>query len=154
MTIDSAVLLVPQKDLDIAKGRLALAPTRRRQLAVAMLRRALVAATAARFGAVMVVLDNPDDEQVFSDLDVMAFHSGLRGLNASLVAAEEEVRTRWGSIPLAVMPADLPFATPDLLDRSLCLAAPYDRAFIPDRSARGTTLLFVGGALRLHHLLR
>jgi 2-phospho-L-lactate guanylyltransferase len=144
MTGDSTVLLVPQKDLAVAKSRLALTPSRRRELAVAMLRRALVAATAARFAVVVVVLDNPDDDEVFSDLDVMAFHSRLRGLNTSLEAAEEAVRARWGPVPLAVMPADLPFVTPELLDRSLRAAAPHDRAFLPDRSARGTTLLFAG----------
>jgi hypothetical protein len=41
-----------------------------------------------------------------ADLDVIPFHPGVSGLNASLSAAEEAVRTLWGAIPLAVLPAD------------------------------------------------
>ena len=79
-----------------------------------------------------------------ADLDVIPFHPGVSGLNASLSAAEEAVRTLWGAIPLAMLPADLPLATAALLDRSLRCAARHERAFIPDMSSRGTTMLFAG----------
>jgi 2-phospho-L-lactate guanylyltransferase len=141
---DTGVLLVPQKDLDQAKSRMFLTPSRRRELAVAMLRRTLRAAAAARFAAVLVVLDNPADAIEIADLEVIPFHPGVAGLNASLSAAEEAVRTLWGAVPLTVMPSDLPLATPALLDRSLRWAARHERAFIPDRSSRGTTMLFAG----------
>jgi 2-phospho-L-lactate guanylyltransferase len=144
VTGDAGVLLVPQKDLDLAKSRLCLSPSRRRALAVAMLRRTVRAAAAARFAAVLVVLDNPADATEVVDLDVIPFHPGVAGLNASLSAAGEAVRARWGAVPLAVLPADLPLATPALLDRSLRCAARHERAFIPDRSSRGTTMLFAG----------
>jgi 2-phospho-L-lactate guanylyltransferase len=140
----TGVLLVPQKDLDQAKSRLNLAPDRRREVAVAMLRRTLRAAAAARFRAVVVVLDNRADATEVADLDVTPFHPGVSGLNASLSAAEEAVRTLWGAVALAVLPADLPLATPALLDRALQCAARHERAFIPDRSSRGTTMLFAG----------
>jgi 2-phospho-L-lactate guanylyltransferase len=141
---DPGVLLVPQKDLDQAKSRLFLAPARRRELAVAMLRRTLRTATVARFATVLVVLDNPADATEVADLDVIPFHPGVAGLNASLSAAEEAVHTLWGAVPLTVMPSDLPLATPALLDRSLRWAARHERAFIPDMSSRGTTMLFAG----------
>jgi 2-phospho-L-lactate guanylyltransferase len=143
-------LLIPQKDLDLAKSRLHLAPSRRRELAVAMLRHTVRAATAARFTAVLVVLDNPDDAGEVADLDAVPFHPGVVGLNDSLTAAEEAVRMQWGPVPLTVMPSDLALATPALLDRSLRWAARYERAFIPDSSGRGTTMLFAqqGAPLR------
>jgi 2-phospho-L-lactate guanylyltransferase len=141
---DPGVLLVPQKDLDLAKSRLFLTPARRRELAVAMLRSTLRAATAARFTAVFVVLDNPADAGEVADLDVVPLHPGTVGLNAALTAAEEAVRTLWATVPLTVMPADLALATPALIDRSLRCAARYERAFIPDISGMGTTMLFAG----------
>lgn len=144
MTADHGVLLVPQKDLDRAKSRMFLAPARRRELAVGMLRRTLRAAATARFAAVVVVLDNPADASVVADLDVIPFHSGAAGLNPSLVAAADVARAAWGDVPLTVMPSDLPLATPALLDRSLRWASRYERAFIPDRSSCGTTMLFAG----------
>jgi hypothetical protein len=88
----AGVLLVPQKDLDLAKSRLCLSPSRRRALVVAMLRRTVRAAAAARFAAVLVVLDNPADATEVADLDVIPFHPGVAGLNASLSAAEEAAR--------------------------------------------------------------
>jgi 2-phospho-L-lactate guanylyltransferase len=141
---DRGVLLVPQKDLDQAKSRMLLAPARRRELAVAMLRRTLWAASAAGFAAVLVVLDNSDDAAEVADLDVIPFHPGVAGLNASLSAAEVAVRTRWGAVRLTVMPSDLPLATPVLLDRALRWAASHERAFIPDKSSLGTTMLVAG----------
>jgi 2-phospho-L-lactate/phosphoenolpyruvate guanylyltransferase len=146
---DSTVLLVPQKNLDQAKSRLTLPRARRRQLAVAMLRAVLTSATAAGFAAVVVVLDEPDDEREVADLDVTAFHPGCQGLNASLAAADEAARTWYGPVRLAVVPADLPLVTPGLLDLSLRAAEPHARAFIADRSSTGTTLLFAGAGVAL-----
>ena len=150
MTAAPGIVLVPQKNLDQAKSRLRLAPPRRRELAVAMLRRTLRTATAARFAAVVVVLDNPADAVEVADLDVVAFHPGVFGLNAALSAAEVAVRAQWGEVSLTVLPSDLPLATPTCLDRSLRWASRHKRAFIPDMSSRGTTMLFAapGVALR------
>jgi len=141
---DRGVLLVPQKDLDQAKSRMQLSPPRRRDLAVSMLRRTLTAAAGVRFTAVVVVLDNPADAREIHDRDVTPFTPEVAGLNESLVVAEEFARVRWGAVRLAVMPADLPLATAPLLDTALRLAARHERAFLPDISARGTTLLFAG----------
>jgi 2-phospho-L-lactate guanylyltransferase len=149
MTGHTGVLLVPQKDLDRAKSRMFLAPARRRDLAVAMLRRTVRSASEAQFAAVLVVLDNPADASVIADLDVIAFHPGVSGLNASLAAAEEAARSMYGAVPLTVMPSDLALATPALLDRATRWAARHERAFIPDSSGRGTTMLFAGPGVAL-----
>jgi 2-phospho-L-lactate guanylyltransferase len=97
-----------------------------------------------RFTAVLAVLDNGDDVREIDDLGVIPYTPGVPGLNESLYAAEQAVRVRWGAVRLTVMPADLPLATSALIEQSLRLAARYERAFIPDTSSRGTTLLFAG----------
>jgi 2-phospho-L-lactate guanylyltransferase len=142
MTRRRGVLLVPQKDLDHAKSRMLVTAPRRREFAVAMLRRTLEAATGAAFDEVVAVFDNPADAFEVADLDVVPFFPGVSGLNESLVVAERVVRTRWGAVPLTVMPADLPLATPELILEARALAAGHQRAFLPDISSRGTTLLF------------
>ncbi|GAB7004908.1 2-phospho-L-lactate guanylyltransferase [Nocardioides sp. AN3] len=146
---DRPVLLVPQKDLAKAKGRMSLAAPRRRELAVAMLRNTVTAAQAANVRQVVVVLDNPHDEHEIADLDALAFSPGTYGMNPSLSAAEELVRMLWGHVPLVVVPTDLPLITTSLVDRALRRAAGDERAFIPDRSGTGTTLLFAGPAAPL-----
>jgi 2-phospho-L-lactate guanylyltransferase len=141
---ERGVLLVPQKDLDHAKSRMLLTQSGRRELAVAMLRRSLAAAIEVGFDAVVVVLDNEADEHEIADLDVIAYCPRVAGLNESLAIADRSTRLRWGAVRRTVMPADLPLATPELLDRALRLTASDERAFLPDMSTRGTTLLFAG----------
>jgi 2-phospho-L-lactate/phosphoenolpyruvate guanylyltransferase len=144
MTGDRGVLLVPQKDLDQAKGRMLLPPQRRRELAVDMLRQTLAAAAGVQFAAVVVVLDNLADAEEIADLDVIPYWSGRPGLNESLTAAERMVRSKWGDVPLTVMPSDLPLATAELLEQALSVAERYERAFLPDICTGGTTMLFAG----------
>ncbi|MCW2856923.1 MAG: hypothetical protein JWR52_2538 [Marmoricola sp.] len=144
MTGDRGVLLVPQKDLDLAKSRMLLPPQDRRKLAVDMLRQTLAAASGVNFAAVVVVLDNLADAEEIADLDVLPHWSGRAGLNESLTAAERMVRTKWGGAALTVMPSDLPLATPELLEQALGVAERYERAFLPDICTGGTTMLFAG----------
>jgi 2-phospho-L-lactate guanylyltransferase len=141
-------VLVPQKALARAKGRLELDPRARRAVAEAMLRDTIDAILASRVVCRTVVLwDDVADAEALTGVDGLVT-SGL-GLNAAIERAAGQVRHDDPHAALAVVPGDLPALTPEDLGRCLDLAARHERAFLPDASGVGTTLLTATGAAPL-----
>jgi 2-phospho-L-lactate guanylyltransferase len=144
MTQDATWAVVPVKDLERAKRRLAgaLDPAARRGLSLAMLADVLDAldATPGLDGAAVVSRD--------ADVAALARRRGLRvipetgaGLNAA-VAQAANVLSAEGCARLLVMPADLPLAAPEEIAQILAaLPEAPGLALVPDRHGVGTNAL-------------
>ncbi|MFJ4844390.1 MULTISPECIES: 2-phospho-L-lactate guanylyltransferase [unclassified Streptomyces] len=145
------MVVIPQKDLRLAKSRLQLDPHARRSVARALLRDTVAAAQAAPgVGEVVVVFDRIHDLDTVDDLDVRAVLADGPGLNEAIRHGERTARALHPRCGVASLPADLPFIEPAVLARALSCARAYDRAFVADAECRGTTLLAAtpGQALR------
>ncbi|MFF7213809.1 2-phospho-L-lactate guanylyltransferase [Streptomyces sp. NPDC008238] len=136
------VVVIPQKDLRLAKSRLQLGPRARRSVARALLRDTVTAARAAPgVGEVVVVLDRVQDFHTVEDLGVRAVLADGPGLNEAIRQGEQTARALHPRCGVASLPADLPFIEPAVLARALTHARAHDRAFVADAECRGTTLL-------------
>ncbi|MFD8078694.1 2-phospho-L-lactate guanylyltransferase [Streptomyces sp. NPDC059718] len=136
------VVVIPQKDLRLAKSRLELGPRDRRSVARALLRDTVTAARAAPgVGEVIVVLDRLQDFDTVDDLGVRPVLTDGPGLNEALRQGEQTARAIHPRCAVASLPADLPFLEPAVLGRALAYARTRDRAFVADAECRGTTLL-------------
>ena len=141
MTRDATWALVPVKDLERAKRRLAgaLDPAARRGLSLAMLADVLDAldATPGLDGAAVVSRD--------ADVTALARRRGLRvipeagtGLNAAVAQAANALSAE-GCARLLVMPADLPLADPEEIAQILAaLPEAPGLTLVPDRHGVGT----------------
>lgn len=137
-------ILVPQKAIARAKGRLELPEEQRRSLAIAMLRDTVAAAQASAWVTrVFVIWDDPADATVLTGVESLPA-PGL-GLNESLEYAVQEARRRDPGAGVAVLPSDLPALDPGELALCLTRAARRCRAHLADASGRGTTLLTATG---------
>src|SRR5512144_2657567 len=138
------VLVVPVKRLLVAKSRLApLAGPLRTDLARAMALDTVAAAlTCPAVEAVLVVTDEPGVAREAWDLGARVVpDSPNAGLNPALEHAALIARARWPGRAVAALSADLPALRPDDLARALDAATAHPRAFLPDASGTGTTLL-------------
>lgn len=134
----SWTVVVPVKDLELAKSRLEAPSGRARaELALAFARDTLAAvlATASVAGVVLVTSEPrmveaaPDGVRVVPDPG--------RGLVAALSAGAGAVEGG----PVALLLGDLPALRPGELDAALGAAADHERAMVPDAEGTGTTLL-------------
>lgn len=135
--------VLPVKPLALAKTRLHLPGTTRRELARSFFLDTLgaVLATDAVAGVVVVT----DDWEVTE----RAEESGARvvrdrpraGLNEAVLRGVSYARSLAPEASVAVLPADLPALRPAGLGRVLRLARRHRRAFLPDHTGRGTTVL-------------
>lgn len=133
-------VLVPQKALTRAKGRLDLESVARRAIATAMLRDTVEAAAAAPGVARVVVLwDDEADAGCLPGVEGVGT-AGL-SLNAALDLGAAHVRGPEPGLGVAVVPGDLPALDPADLTRCLERAAGHARAFLPDADGTGTTVL-------------
>ncbi|MEU8795375.1 2-phospho-L-lactate guanylyltransferase [Streptomyces sp. NPDC048643] len=145
------VVVVPQKDLRLAKSRMELEGQDRRRVARALFRDTVVAARATPgVCAVVVVLDRARDLAAVEDLGVHAVLAPGSGLNAALAQGERAARALRPRCGVAALPADLPLIEPALLGHTLALARTRDRTFITDADHRGTTLLTAAPGHSLH----
>jgi 2-phospho-L-lactate guanylyltransferase len=87
----------------------------------------------------MVLWDEPSDVGILTDVDGTVT-SGLP-LNEALEHVAGEIRREDPLVDLAVVPGDLPALTPEALADCLERAAGHARAFLPDASGVGTTVL-------------
>ncbi len=137
-------VLVPVKDLAVAKTRLTrFAGPARQDLALAFATDTVAAALAA--DGVVSVLVVTDDERVrVHTVAVGAEVTGDApgaGLNPAILHGAAVATGRWPDRPVAVLSADLPALRADELARALRAAAPLLSAFVADAEGIGTTLL-------------
>src|SRR5215210_1407882 len=142
------VVIVPVGTLDGAKSRLGetLDAEERRDLVTRLLKRTIAAACGATNVAEVLVV-TPDDE-----VRALALAAGARpirqrsqGLNAGLREARADA-VAGGADTIAVLPIDLPMASPDAIDDALRPLRDGDRpivVIVPDRHGRGTNFLAV-----------
>lgn len=136
-------LVVPVKRLDAAKTRLdALAGDRRPDLALALARDTVAAATACRGVTVLVV---SDDTRAVSALETVGAvcvpDVPDAGLNPALAYGADEARRHDPGTSVAALSADLPALRPAALARALTTARGHPTAFVADAAGTGTTLL-------------
>jgi 2-phospho-L-lactate guanylyltransferase len=62
------------------------------------------------------------------------------GLDRAVRAGRDWAVRHWATSPVAVVPADLPALTPDVLATSLDRLAEVERGFVPDAAGTGTTV--------------
>jgi len=144
------IVLIPCKDLDRGKSRLAgcLSARSRRALCEFFLCRTLdVAAAAVGPVRVRVVTGDPRVAAVAAEYGVAAIADGDTDLNGALARGRAHVLAQVFDNALAeggdcaglVLPIDLPLATPAALAR--VAAAPEPAVIVPDESADGTNIL-------------
>ncbi len=143
------IALVPVKPLESAKGRLAarLSPVQRRQLVRTMLADVL--------GALQPVSLIAQKMVVTADAEVAAHaracgadvitETQARGLNAGVTHGIREV-VQAGATHVLVLPADLPFATPDEITRLVTAGMDSGRpglTMVPAADGDGTNALLI-----------
>ncbi|WP_328756326.1 MULTISPECIES: 2-phospho-L-lactate guanylyltransferase [Streptomyces] len=135
-------VVVPQKDLRLAKSRLALDSPDRQRVASALFRDTVAAAQhTPGVATVIVVVDRIQDLEPVAGLGVGHVLGTGPGLNEALHQGERAARAGHPGCGVAALPADLPLIEPALLGRALAEAGAHDRAFLPDADDEGTTLL-------------
>lgn len=132
-------VLVPQKALARAKGRLEVDPQARRAIARAMLTDTVDAIAATPGVARVVVLW--DDGADAAALPVEGLDTAGRPLNAALELGAAQIRRLDADAAVAVVPGDLPALDPGELRACLEIASGHGRAFLPDADGTGTTVL-------------
>jgi len=136
-------VVIPTKALPAAKSRLLPGvgdPAAHRALVLAIRADTLAAARrAARVARVLLVVDRPDE----TPPGTLVLVQSRPGLNAALAEAAEHAGTTWPEDGVAALVGDLPALQGEELDEALGRAAGHPRAFVPDSSGTGTTLLAV-----------
>jgi 2-phospho-L-lactate/phosphoenolpyruvate guanylyltransferase len=139
------VILIPCKNLDRGKSRLAgcLTPRSRRALCEFFLCRTLDIATQAVTPAqVRVVTSDPRVETIVRDYGVAVIPDRGGGLNAALEDGRRQLLAEGGGQAGLVLPIDLPRATPAELGK--IVSAPQEVVIVPDEAMTGTNVLRLG----------
>jgi 2-phospho-L-lactate/phosphoenolpyruvate guanylyltransferase len=139
------VILIPCKNLDRGKSRLAgcLTPRSRRALCEFFLCRTLDIATQAVTSArVRVVTSDPRVETIARDYGVGVIPDRGGGLNAALDDGRRQLVAEGGSRAGLVLPIDLPRATSAELVS--IASAPEEVVIVPDEAMTGTNVLRLG----------
>jgi 2-phospho-L-lactate guanylyltransferase len=136
-------IVVPVKQLAVAKSRLLADDVVRRELALAMALDTVRAA--AECPAVSDVVAVSDDPQAVEALRTLSVHvvpdQPDAGLNPALAHGAQEGAARDAGAAIAAMSADLPALRPADLADLLLLAGSADSAIVGDAGGEGTTLL-------------
>jgi 2-phospho-L-lactate guanylyltransferase len=136
-------VVVPVKELPVAKTRLALAPDERADLALAMARDVVAAALGCPAVDGVVVVTN--DLRAAAALDLpgtrVVADTEDAGLNPALADGARLASGWWPRAGVAALSSDLPCARPADLAAALETAAAYERAVLADVRGDGTTLL-------------
>lgn len=136
-------VVVPVKELPVAKTRLGMGDAERTALALAMASDVVSAALACPVvDGVVVVTNDARAAAVLADLGarVVADVSDA-GLNPALLDGARYARALWPRHGVAALASDVPCATPEALAGALREAAAFPRALMPDARGDGTTLL-------------
>jgi 2-phospho-L-lactate guanylyltransferase len=139
------VILIPCKNLDRGKSRLAacLTPRSRRALCEFFLCRTLDLATATVPPTlVRVVTSDPRVASIAAEYGVAAIDDGKCDLNGALECSRWRILAESGDCAGLVLPIDLPLATPAALGE--VVEAPQDVVIAPDEAMEGTNVLRLG----------
>ncbi len=139
------VILIPCKDLDRGKSRLAacLTPRSRRALCEFFLCRTLDVATATVSPAhVRVVTSDPRVRAIAGEYGVGVIADREGNLNGALECGRRRILADIGDCAGLVLPIDLPLATPATL--GAIAGAPQDVVIVPDEAMEGTNVLRLG----------
>jgi 2-phospho-L-lactate guanylyltransferase len=139
------VILIPCKNLDRGKSRLAgcLTPRSRRALCEFFLCRTLdVATQAVASTQVRVVTSDPRVETIARDYGVAVIPDPGGGLNAALEDGRRQLLAEGGGHAGLVLPIDLPRATSAELGK--IVSAPQEVVIVPDEAMTGTNVLRLG----------
>ncbi|MGX2994289.1 2-phospho-L-lactate guanylyltransferase [Streptomyces sp. JNUCC 64] len=149
-------LVIPLKPLARAKSRLsdAVPDAIRPALVLAFAQDTVAAALTSRaVRDVVVVTDDPLAARELAVLGAETLPDPRHGgLNAALAHGAAAVRRERPGAPVATLNADLPALRPGELTRVLDRAAQFPRAFLPDSSGIGTTLLTASPGTELRPL--
>ncbi len=136
-------IVVPVKRLSLAKTRLQAYGAAREDLALAFA--ADVVTAAAIVGRVLVVTDDERAGPALRTLGAWVVADDPdAGLNPALVHGAELLRADDQTLGVATLSADLPALRAPDLAAALRRVGRGQRAFVPDRSGSGTTLLAAG----------
>jgi 2-phospho-L-lactate guanylyltransferase len=139
------VILIPCKNLDRGKSRLAgcLTPRSRRALCKFFLCRTLdVATQTVPPEQVRVVTSDPRVDAIARDYGVAVIPDRGGGLNAALEEGRRRLLAEGGGHAGLVLPIDLPRATPAELGR--VASAAQEVVIVPDEATTGTNVLRLG----------
>jgi 2-phospho-L-lactate guanylyltransferase len=139
------IVLIPCKDLDRGKSRLAgcLAPRARRALCEFFLCRTLdVATKTVKPESVRVVTGDPRVAAVAAEYGVAAIADGEGDLNSALGRGRAHILAEQGDCAVLILPIDLPLATPAALLR--VADARGAAVIVPDEAVNGTNVLRLG----------
>jgi 2-phospho-L-lactate/phosphoenolpyruvate guanylyltransferase len=136
-------IIVPVKRLATAKTRLAVPPTVRAELALAMALDTVAAALdCPRVAAVVAVSDDADATQLLAALGAVVVRDEPdAGLNPALAHGAAYAVVRWPGWAVAALASDLPALRPSALGSALDAAATVRRGAVADAAGSGTTLL-------------
>jgi 2-phospho-L-lactate guanylyltransferase len=136
-------VVVPVKELAVAKTRLALAPDERAALALAMACDVVSAAVGcAAVDGVVVVTNDLRAAAALAPLGARVVADAAdAGLNPALVDGARVARGWWPRAGVAALASDLPCVLSGELADALATAAAYDRAVLADARGDGSTLL-------------
>ncbi|HVF04604.1 MAG TPA: 2-phospho-L-lactate guanylyltransferase [Frankiaceae bacterium] len=137
------VVVVPVKELPVAKTRLGLPDDLRMDVALAMACDVVAGAVACPAVAGVLVVTN--DLRAAAALEPLGARvvadSADAGLNPALVDGARYARALWPRDGVASVSSDLPCLRPAELADALRAAAAYERAVLPDARGDGTTVL-------------
>ncbi len=142
-------VVLPIKELAVAKSRLAGDPGARATLALAMARDVVAAAQAC--GAVEEIIVVTDDSRVKQALGVSCLvvpDLPRAGLSAAIAHGAQAASSRWPDYGILALAADLPALTSRSLADVLVQAAP-GRSVVADFAGSGTVLLAATPGTRL-----
>ena len=139
--------VVPVKDLDLAKSRLALPAHQRRQLALAFATDTLSAlARCPDVAAIIVVTADPDVVALAATVGARVVHDETDSLDGAIgaavaVAVAASAARDLPDVGVLITPSDLPCLRADDVTEVLSQASGHPAAFVPDRSGTGTTMV-------------
>ena len=139
------IILIPCKNLDRGKSRLAgcLTPRSRRALCEFFLCRTLdVATQAVTPRHVRIVTSDPRVDAIARDYGVAVIPDRGGGLNAALENGRQHVLAEGSGQSGLVLPIDLPLATPAEIGKVASAAG--EVVIVPDEARTGTNLLRLG----------
>ncbi|MGW2665522.1 2-phospho-L-lactate guanylyltransferase [Nocardia tengchongensis] len=138
-------VVVPIKDLTLAKSRLQVGP-HRPELALAFARDTVTALRSSRnVGSIFIVSDDPTVRAALQRPGVWLLRERGDGLNRAVTAGLAAAHARSATPHLAVVMADLPALRPEHFLRAGTAAREFPRSFVADADGSGTTALFLTG---------